>query len=163
TTSAGARSWGYSRSDTEARAIGSTGSPSGSGICSGRVVGVDAHVAVGEVAAVDGEGAFADAQADADLDLVARQVLAQPGQLAVALEVRVHLLGAEPDHHPLGVDVGVVAALADGHGDTTPVGVGSVHRRLDQGRVHHHLGDPLGLRVVARAVDPDLDQRRRAL
>ena len=40
-----------------------------------RVVGVDAHVAVAEVAAVDGERALADAEAHVDEHLVAGEVL----------------------------------------------------------------------------------------
>ena len=63
----------------------------------------------------------------------------------------------------LGVDVVVVGALADGHGHPAPVRVGAVHRRLHQRRVHDRLADPLGLDVVAGAVDLHLDQRRGAL
>ena len=61
---------------------------------------------------------------------------------------------AEADDDPLLVDVGVVGALADGHGHPAPVRVGAVHRRLHQRRVDDGLGDPLGLVVVAGAVDP---------
>ena len=54
-------------------------------------------------------------------------------------------------------------ALADGHGHPAPVGVGAVDGGLHQRRVDDRLGHPLGLRVVAGAVDPHLDQLRGAL
>ena len=58
---------------------------------SGGVVGVDADVAVGEVAAPDGAGGVAGPERDVDADLVAGEVPGELTQLGVVDGCRVHL------------------------------------------------------------------------
>src|SRR5665811_1590130 len=125
---------------------------------SGRIAGVQTHIVLGEVAPVHGPGAVRDAKVNADPDLIQAQVGLHRRQRGAVRLVGVDLDPAKGDAHPLGHDVKVVLALADGHGDPPPIRVTSVHHRLDQRRVDDRLTHPFGLCAVPGTVHVDDDQ-----
>src|SRR3954463_6057825 len=123
---------------------------------SGRVVGIDRHVAVGQVGEEDLGLVALPGEANDVLDLLARDALGE------RRKVERPRRAARADRHALDRDVhlerrGVGERAADGLGDAAPVGVAAVEGRLDERRVRHGAGRPLDGRAVAAGHDDAAD------
>src|SRR4051794_36308208 len=140
---------------------------------SGRVLGIDRHVAVGQVGEEDLGLVALPGEADDVLDLLARDALGQ------RRKVERPPRAARADRDALDRDVqlerrGVGERAADGLGDPAPVGVAAVEGRLDERRVRDAAGrvldggavaagdddaaDPLGALAVADDLERELAQ-----
>src|SRR3954469_13079576 len=138
---------------------------------SGRVVGIDRHVAVGQVGEEDLGLVALSGKADDVLDLLAPHALGERRQIDRPRRA------ARADRDALDRDVqlerrGVGERTADGLGDPAPVGVAAVEGRLDERRVrpaagrlldgdavaagHDNAADPLGALAVADDLERQL-------
>src|SRR6185437_28828 len=117
------------------------------------IIAVDADITVRQVAGVDRRASGAEADADADFELLPFHVGA--GRRLVigsgALALLGHEVRAEGDRQP--VAVGGLAGLADGHHHPAPIGILAGDRGLDQRRIGDRPCDTVGTAVVDRALD----------
>src|SRR3954451_647155 len=123
---------------------------------SGRVVGIDRHVAVGQVGEEDLGLVALSGKADDVLDLLAPHALGERRQIERPRRA------ARADGDALDRDVqlerrGVGERAADGLGDPAPVGVAAVEGRLDERRVRHAAGRLLDGDAVAAGHDHAAD------
>src|SRR4051794_21708771 len=128
---------------------------------SGRVVGIDRHVAVGQVGEEDLGLEALPGKADDVLDLLAGDALGERREV----ERTGRPAGADRDALDRDVELerrGVRERAADGLGDRAPVRVPAVERRLDERRVRDAAGRALDGDAVA-ARDDDAADALRAL
>ena len=126
------------------------------------VVGVDVDVAVREVGGPHPAGGLALAEADAQPHRVLPH--RRRGRLLVvrargAALRHVHV--ADPDRDAAGVERDARAAHRGQ--DAAPVRVAPVESRLDERRLGHRAGDPVGVRCRPRPLDAHLGDARHAL
>src|SRR3990172_8556106 len=128
-----------------------------------RVLAVDSHVLLAEVAGPDAILAPAQPQVDRDVVLLAPHDLANALETHAFLEHPAHgdRLLVDPDRHLLLVHAG--RGLPAGHHDPPPVGVLPIDRRLHERRVRHAARREQRIPPAGRAADRDRDELRRAL
>src|ERR1700752_2441969 len=125
---------------------GISGAPSSGFFCcskgSAPIVGVDVDVAVGEIAGPYPRLALADADVDGDGDVAALDVLGDRRLVVVRTPLPLLGDGHAADADAQAVSVGLLAGLADGHDDASPVGIAAGDRGLDQRRIGDGERDP---------------------
>ena len=62
-----------------------------------------------------------------------------------------------PNHYALFVNVTLIAALANGHCDATPIRVSTVHCCLNEWRVDYCFGNKFRLTLISRAINGHFD------
>src|SRR3989454_8862900 len=123
------------------------------GVCDGvlrRVLRVEPHVLLAEIAGPDAVLAAPDPQVDGDVVFRLSHDLAQTLQLDVVLQHPTldHALVAERDRDLVLLDAG--GRFTERHHDPAPVGIGADDRGLDQRRVRDTAGREQGVTPAGR-------------
>ena len=122
------------------------------------IIGVDVDVAVGQITGPDLGFACADAKIDADHQFLLLHVGA--GRILGIARRAPAIFGhddiAKPDRQAISVGCG--AGFANGHDDPAPVGVFTGDGCFHQGRVGDGEAYCLGVGIVGRAADLNLDK-----
>src|SRR5207302_9979032 len=128
----------------------------------GRVVRVDAHVAVAEVAAPGVPRRLPGAEVDLEVDAVGTEDAADGVEIGVDGAARVED-GAPADRHPAAVEHELGAAAPHRRNDAPPVGIAAVDRGLHQRAPGHGAGREPRLDDVHGAANLDPEVTGRAL